>query len=129
MFGTLLQSTKARRISQVKRIGVAALLMVLGIGIFKYVPMYMWGTDILFDASAHLTGGFFVLYIAWFFIDQNKQFHFPFFLLSVVVLFIIAVQRILVSAHNDVGLLLALIISLVSIGIAERKQLAHAFDF
>lgn len=103
--------------------------MGLFIIVAKAIPMYIWGRDILFDASLHLTFAFWILYILWFFVDQNKSIQFPFFLIAILVLFIISIQRILVHAHNDIGLLLGLIISLVSIGIVERKRIKGMFEF
>lgn len=103
--------------------------MALGLAIFKFIPMEIWGRDILFDASAHLTITSFVLYTIWFFIDQNKNWHTPFFVFCALVLSVIAFQRIEANAHNDVGLLLGLLVSIVSIGIAERNNLKRKFRF
>lgn len=103
--------------------------MLLGSIFFKFVPIRIWGSDILFDASFHLMTAFFILYVLYFFVDQDRGWRTPFFILSGLVLFIVAVQRIIANAHNDVGLLLGLIIALVSIGIAERKGLKGKFKF
>lgn len=114
---------------QVIKIFTALFFMSIGILLLKLIPMQIWGGEILFDASMHLTSTFAVLYILWFFVDQNKDWRTPYFLFSLVVIFIVAVQRIIDNAHNDVGLLLGLFISLVSIGIAERKNLKNKFIF
>lgn len=114
---------------QIIKIFTALFFMGIGILLFKFIPMQIWGGEILFDASMHLTVTFAVLYVLWFFVDQNKDWRTPYFLLSLVVIFVVAVQRILDNAHNDVGLLLGLFISLVSIGIAERKNLKNKFVF
>ena len=103
--------------------------MLLGSIFFKFIPMRIWGSDILFDASFHLMTACFALYILWFFIDQDRGWKIPFFIFSALVLFIVSVQRILSNAHNDIGLLLGLIIALVSIGIAERGSLRGKFKF
>lgn len=113
----------------IKKIVTAGSLMALGVLVFKFLPMRLWGSDILFDASLHLITASFVLYILWFFIDQNKNWRLPFFLFAALILFIISVQRIAVNAHNDIGLLLGLIISLLSIAIAERKNLRGKLRF
>lgn len=103
--------------------------MAVGIFFLKFVPMQIWGEEILFDASAHITTAFFVLYVLWFFIDQNKSWRIPFFLFSILVLAVISFQRIEANAHNDVGLLLGLLVSLTSIWIAERKNLKGKLKF
>lgn len=114
---------------QIIKILTAALFMGLGALLFKVLPMNIWGSEILFDASFHLILTFLVLYVIWFFIDQNKDWHMLYFIFSALVVFVVAVQRIIDNAHNDAGLLLGLIISLVSIGIAERKSLKNKFKF
>ena len=103
--------------------------MLLGAFIFKVIPMRLWGSDILFDASFHIMFASFMLYILWFFVDQNKSWRTAFFLFSALILFVISSQRIAANAHNDVGLLGSIIISLVSIGIAERKNLKGKLKF
>ena len=111
------------------KIFTAALVMGIGALFFKLLPIKIWGDNILFDASFHVILAFLVLYIIWFFIDQNKNWHAFYFLFSALILFIIAVQRIIDNAHNDVGLLVGLIVSLLAIGIAERKSLKDKFKF
>lgn len=120
---------KQRRREQVNKIFTCALVMLVGIALLKYIPMALWGDHIQFDASFHITATFFVLYVVWFFIDQNQQMHFPFFLLSILILYIVSIQRIAVDAHNDIGLLLGLILSLGAIAVAEQKNLEGKFDF
>ncbi len=120
---------KNNKKDNLRKILTAALFMGLGALLFKVLPMKIWGSEILFDASFHLMLTFLVLYILWFFIDQNKDWHISYFLFSALVLFIVAVQRIIDNAHNDVGLLLGLVISLVSIGVAERRNLKNKIKF
>lgn len=120
---------KQRRREQVNKIFTCALVMLAGIALLKYIPMAIWGDNIQFDASFHITATFFMLYVVWFFIDQNPQMHFPFFLLSILILYIVSIQRIAVGAHNDIGLLLGLILSLGAIAVAEQKNLEGKFDF
>lgn len=91
--------------------------------------MLMWGSGILFDASMHIVTAIFVLYCMWFFVDQNENWHMPFFIFSALLLFVISVQRIMANAHNDIGLLLGLLISIASISVAERKNLKGKFKF
>ena len=64
--------------------------MALGLTFFKFLPMKIWGDDILFDASFHITSAAFVLYIIWYFIDQNKTWRIPFFMLAVLVFSVIS---------------------------------------
>jgi len=118
-----------RQDEQIERISFALILMVCGIILFKFIPIYIWGNDILFDASFHIIFAFLVLYVLWFFVDQNPRMHFPFFLLSILILYIISIQRISVSAHNDIGLLLGMVVALSSIGYAERKKLKGVLEF
>ena len=103
--------------------------MAVGLLLFKFLPMEIWGSDILFDASMHITVASLVIYIIWFFIDQNENWHIPFYFFSALVLFVISVQRIIANAHNDIGLLLGLTISILSIAFAERKNLKGKLRF
>ena len=114
---------------QINKILIAGFCMVVGLFFFKFLAEKIWGDTVLIDASFHIISASFVIYILWFFIDQNKNWRVPFFLFSTLILFVISVQRILVEAHDDVGLLLGLIISIISIGIAERKSLKGKLKF
>jgi len=91
--------------------------------------MYLFGKDILFDASLHIATAVWVLYIIWFFIDQNKNWRIPYLIFCFLVLTIISTQRILANAHDDIGLLLGLLIGLIAIGIAEYKTLKKKIKF
>lgn len=102
--------------------------MVLGILALKALPMLVWG-DILYDASMHLTIAIFVLYILWFFIDQDRKWRVPFFVFSAVVLTIISLQRIESNAHNDIGLLLGLLVSTISIYLGNPKAFHKYLEF
>ena len=53
---------KNPRIQKIKNIIFTGLIMILGLILLKYIPMYIWGKNILFDASAHLTITFFIIY-------------------------------------------------------------------
>lgn len=107
----------------------AGLLMFIGLFILKFIPMTIWGADIKFDASAHITIAMFLLYILWFFIDQNKSWRVLFFIFCLVVLSIISIQRILVNAHNDVGLLAGFVISCLAILHAQKSKFKNKFKF
>jgi NADH:ubiquinone oxidoreductase subunit 2 (subunit N) len=125
----LIMKIHKRTRQQIKILVTAGLIMFLGLLVFKLIPMLIWGNDILFDASAHITIAIFVLYTLWFFIDQNQQWRIPYFIFSGLVLFIISIQRIMVSAHNDVGLLAGLIISLFAIYISQNKKINKKLEF
>lgn len=107
----------------------AGSVMFIGLLLFKLLPMGIFGKDIRFDASAHITITIFILYIIWFFIDQNKTWRNTFFIFSLVVLSIVSIQRILVDAHNDIGLLLGLCLSLVAIVSSQKKYFKNKFRF
>ncbi len=114
---------------QFKSIGEAAFIMILGLIIFKYIPMELFGQDIQFDASAHVTITSFFLYIVWFYIDQNKSWRIPYFVFSLALITIISIQRIIVGAHNEIGITGGLIISGVAIGYAQRKYFKNKLKF
>jgi hypothetical protein len=108
---------------------IAAVIMVLGLILFKFTPMEIFGRDILFDASMHLTITIFVLYFFWYFIDQNKGWRIPYFILAVAVVIIVSVQRILADAHNDIGLLAGFVISIIAIIVSRWKYFHNKFAF
>ncbi|NTV22552.1 MAG: hypothetical protein HGB03_03250 [Candidatus Yonathbacteria bacterium] len=111
------------------RIAIAGAIIAAGLFFLKFLPMLAWGPDILFDASAHIAIALFVLYIGWFFIDQSHSLRVPFLLFVFLVLAIISLQRILVSAHNDVGLLLGLVLGVGAIGISQWDKVRKKIDF
>lgn len=115
--------------TKIKKIILTGGIMALGLALFKYLPMYLYGENILFDASMHVTLTFFILYILWFFINQNKKLRIPFFIFSATLLIIISIQRIFVRAHDEWGILLGFVISLLAIYISERKSLKEKFEF
>ena len=110
-------------------LAIAAVIMALGLLLFKFVPMSLFGRDILFDASMHLTIAIFILYVVWYFVDQNKNWRAPYFFLSLTVIVIISVQRVLVNAHNDVGLLVGFAISAIAIIISRWRYFQCKFEF
>jgi len=113
----------------IRELTIAGSITAAGLILFKYVPMSLFGRDILFDASGHLAIAIFVLYVLWFFVDQDQQWHLPFFLFAAVVLSIIAFQRIADNEHNDVGLLLGLILGLAAVGTAEWPKIGKRLKF
>jgi hypothetical protein len=107
----------------------AGSVMVLCLVLLKLLPMQLFGNNIEFDASAHITITMFFLYILWFFIDQNKSWRIIYFIFALMVLSIISLQRILVHAHNDIGLLLGLILSSIAIVYSQKKYFNDKFKF
>ncbi len=107
----------------------AGSVMVLGLLLFKLIPMQIFGEDIRFDASAHITITMFCLYVAWFYVDQNKSWRTPFFVFAMVVISIVSLQRLMVNAHSDVGLLAGLMISLGSIAYSQKKYFKDKLKF
>lgn len=114
---------------QVQALIKAGSVMIIGLIFFKLIPMQLFGDDITFDASAHITIAMLVLYFIWFWIDQNKSWRIPFFIFALVVLSIISIQRILMNAHDDFGLLAGFLLSLISIGYAQAKHFKNKFKF
>ncbi|HCJ52247.1 MAG: hypothetical protein A2898_03345 [Candidatus Kerfeldbacteria bacterium RIFCSPLOWO2_01_FULL_48_11] len=108
---------------------IAGTITVAGLLLFKYIPMWIWGNDILFDASGHMSLAIFALYVMWFFIDQNKKWRIPYFFFATLILAIIAIHRIITNAHNDVGLLLGLALGMLAIGISHWKEVKKRLEF
>ncbi|MEX0930314.1 MAG: phosphatase PAP2 family protein [Candidatus Paceibacterota bacterium] len=103
--------------------------MVLGIGLFKYTPIALWGNGIQFDASLHVTTTIFFLYVIWYFIDQNKRWRVPFFIVSTGLVVVISVQRLFAEAHNEVGILLAFALSAVAITLSRPAYFRKHITF
>lgn len=103
--------------------------MALGIGLFKFAPIALWGDGIQFDASLHVVTTIFALYIAWFFIDQNKRWRVPFFIVATGLVGIVAVQRLIIGAHNEVGILLALALSALAIFLSRPSYFLKQLKF
>tara|TARA_Y100001935_G_C17017614_1_gene366150 strand:+ start:143 stop:502 length:360 start_codon:yes stop_codon:yes gene_type:complete len=114
---------------QLRDILLVACYILLGLLLLKFIPIYIWGETILFDASMHLSSAIFVLYVCWYFIDQNKEWRIPYLIFSLVVLSIISTQRILVDAHNDIGLLLGLVLGVGAIMLTHRRYFRKKLRF
>ena len=114
---------------KINKISTAGIITIIGLALLKYVPMNLWGKDILFDASMHLSLAIFVLYALWFFVDQDKNLRIYYFILSAVILIVISFQRIITNNHNDTGLLLGLILGFVAIIIAEWRFFKDKLSF
>lgn len=114
---------KNKQKSQIVKIILTFIIMLILLYMFKWYPMSVYGKDILYDASAHIVFASFILYILYFFINKNKSWRIPFFIFSFVVLIVISFQRIYINAHNDIGILLGFLIALISIAIPNYNLL------
>jgi heme/copper-type cytochrome/quinol oxidase subunit 4 len=108
---------------------LTTLLMVLGLFLFKLIPIIIFGSDILFDASAHITIACFFLYVIYLGIEKNTSWRIPYFIFAFAVIVIVSVQRIIINAHNDIGLLIGFIISIISIMLPRWKKIKNKFSF
>ena len=105
------------------------IIMAIGLVIFKYIPMAIFGKDILFDASSHVVWTCFGLYFIYFFIDQNKSWRMPYFIFAAIVVIIVSIQRIIVGEHNEVGIFLALAISAIAIILPRWSEVINKLRF
>jgi len=94
--------------------------MSLGLAIFKYLPMDIFGENILFDASAHIAWTSFALYSIYIFI-KDKSFQIPYIVLSTIILILVAIQRIVSYHHNYFGISMGLAISVASIYLSKKS--------
>ena len=114
---------------QIKWIIFTGIIMVIGLLLFKYLPMEIYGKYILFDASAHIVIACFILYIFWFFVDQNKNLRIPYLIFSFAILIIISLQRIVREKHDEFGLILGLLISAIAISLPRMKEIKGGLKF
>jgi membrane-associated phospholipid phosphatase len=103
--------------------------MLAGLILLKYIPMTIWGQDILFDASAHITAAIFILYLGWYLIDHNPNWQVYYFVFSAAIVIIVAFQRIISNAHNDIGVMLGILLSLASIALSRWKYFHGRIGF
>jgi len=109
--------------TKIKRLAFTGLLMILGLLIFKYLPMYFFGPDILFDASAHVIITSFILYFLYLLIEKNKDWRTQFFIFALAVLTVVSIERIVTHHHDFTGLSIGYLISILSIVIPRWKDL------
>ncbi len=92
------------------------ILTAIGLILFKYIPMYIYGNEILYDASSHMAWAGFGLYFLWtLFIENKKRLKIPYFIFSSIILIFMGIQRILAEQHNLIGVLLGLSVSAIAI--------------
>ncbi len=123
------KKTEERKRKQTLYLIYTGLIMLILLALLKYLPMNVYGENILFDASAHIALACYILYFIWFFIDQNKSWRIPYFIFSLAVLIVISVYRIIDFKHNDVGLILGFLVGIVSILIPRWKEVKKKLDF
>lgn len=104
-------------------------IVISGLILFKYIPMYLYGEDILYDASSHVIWTTWGLYIAWFFIDQKKSWRIPYFIFAGAIVIIMSIQRIIAQEHNEVGVILALVIAAIAIVAPRWNEFKQEVDF
>lgn len=114
---------------QLRWIFWTAIIMVIGLILLKYIPMAIYGKNILFDASSHVVLTSLGLYILWFFIDQKKSWRIPYFIFAGGLLIIISIQRIIAQQHNEVGIVLGLAVAGISIIIPRWKEFKGGVKF
>lgn len=100
-----------------------AILTLIGLILFKYIPMYLYGEYILYDASSHMAWTSFGLYTIWLIINHIKKIKVPYIIISALILVGMAIQRILSYNHNVIGVLLGLIVALVAIIIPRYDKI------
>jgi len=120
---------KSKTKKQITWIFWTTIIMGIGLILFKYIPMYIYGKDILFDASSHIVWTSWGLYVVWFFIDQKKSWRIPYFIFSAIVLIIMGIQRIITNQHNEIGIVLGLAIAGIAIIIPRWKEFSKGVEF
>ncbi|MCD4759401.1 hypothetical protein K8R33_00755 [archaeon] len=109
------------------KIFISGIIIFIGLVIFKFIPMIVFGNEILFDASAHIAISMFILYVIWLFIDHNKKWRIPYLIFSFFVLTVISVQRIINFKHNDLGILFGFFLGVIAILVSRGNELKHVF--
>lgn len=114
---------------QIKWIIMTWIIIAIGLVLFKYLPMQIYGKEILFDASSHIVWTSFAIYVLWFFVDQNKSWKTPYFIFSAAVLIIMSIQRIITKQHNEVGIMLGFVVVGLAILIPRWKEFKKRLKF
>jgi len=124
-----LEKPSHRKRKQIRWLLWTGIIMLIGLFFLKVIPMEMYGDDIMFDASAHITITVFILYVVWFFIDQNKSWRIFYLAFSLVVLTMVSLHRLIIQAHNGTGLIMGFLLSVIAILIPRWNKLKNKFDF
>jgi len=113
---------KLNIIQEVKWIFWTSVIMLIGLILFKHIPMAIWGKNILFDASRHVVCTALGLYILWFFVNKRKSWRTFYLIVSAITIIIMSIQRITVGEHNLIGVSLGILISAIAIIIPRWKE-------
>ncbi len=92
---------------ETRQLVYSTIFMVIGSLVFKTLPEYLYGNDILFDASRHimtLSLGLYFIYAI--FIQKKENWKLNYVIFSAMLLGFMGVQRILSGEHNEYGVLL-----------------------
>jgi hypothetical protein len=109
------------------RVLIASMIILIGLILFKYIPMWNYGSDILFDASAHIAITIFILYLGWFFVNKTQKSRIIYLEICFLVLVLIGIQRIEVMEHNFIGVVKGAVIGIIGILIANFEKIRHWF--
>jgi hypothetical protein len=105
------------------------IIICIGLILFKYIPMYLYGEEILYDASSHVIWTSWGLYVLWFFVDQKKSWRIPYFIFAGGILIIMSIQRIIANEHNEVGVIVGLAIAGIAIVAPRWKEFRKEVNF
>ena len=108
---------------------VSGSVMAAGLLLFKAAPMYLWGSDITFDASFHIVFVVFALHVCWFFVDQVPVWRMPFLVVSTGVVVIVALHRIIEGAHDEFGVMLGLMVACTGVVAAHWPYFSGRLSF
>ncbi len=114
---------------KLKRIAVSGLVMAGGLVLFKFLPQYIWGPDITFDASFHIIFMAFFLHIGWFFIDQVPNWRTPYLIIATGLLIIVAIHRIIEEAHDEFGVMLGIAVAGGAVLVAHWQYFKQHLSF
>jgi len=117
---------KSAQTKKIKQLFFTGILIIIGQILFKYLPIKIFGENILFDSSNHVAGTVFILYIIYSFYsftEKNKKWKIFYFILSVIVIIIVAIQRIIAKEHNLFGVTLGFIIAGLAIAIPRWREI------
>jgi hypothetical protein len=114
---------------QLKWVIYTGIICAIGLVLLKFVPMKVFGNEILFDASMHFVVIGFCLYVLWFFVDQNKNWKIPYIVFAIAVLLFVSLHRIITNNHNDWGILFGLIILTLGIFIPRWKGVIRGLEW
>lgn len=105
------------------------IIIAIGLILFKYIPMYFYGKDILWDASSHVAWTCWGLYFVWFFVGQKKFWKILYLIFSAAVIIIMSIQRIIANQHNEIGVSLGLVIAALAMIIPRWKEFKKGVKF